>query len=131
MPYFLVPLVAWFVAGVLKFAINAIQHGSDAKKLIGNGGFPSNHTTVITSITSLIGLNEGWYDPAFGLGIAVLMIVIFDASGIRRQVGYHATYLNTKDNEAGLRERVGHSKIEIAGGLILGILISLGFHICF
>ncbi|MEK3760707.1 divergent PAP2 family protein [Paenibacillus sp. FSL P4-0338] len=125
MYYCFVPFVAWLVAGSLKYLINRFRFGKAAHSYIGNGGFPSNHTTVITTITWLIGFNEGFNSPIFGLGIAVIMIVIFDATGLRRYVGNHARTINAlnQDSTEKHRERIGHTRIEVLGGLSLGILL--------
>jgi hypothetical protein len=129
MYYFLAPIIAWFAAGGLKFLINLIRHGSEAKKRIGNGGFPSNHTTIVTTVTMLIGFQEGFDSPVFGLGVAVIMIVIIDATGLRRHVGYHAASLNQLLNSPSKhRESMGHTKIEVLGGLALGTLFGYLIH---
>jgi len=125
--YFFAPIIGWVAAGSLKYFINYLKSGKEAKQLVGNGGFPSNHTTTITSVVSLIGCREGFDSPIFGLGIAVLMIIIFDATGLRRYVGHHATVLNTLTSveKSKLRERIGHSKVEVLGGLGLGSIIGV------
>jgi hypothetical protein len=129
MTYFLAPIIAWFVAGGLKFFINLIRFGGEAKKRIGNGGFPSNHTTIVTTVTMLIGFHEGFDSPVFGLGVAVIMIVILDATGLRRHVGYHAASLNLLLNSPSKhRESMGHTKIEVLGGLALGTLLGYLIH---
>jgi len=127
--YAFVPIVAWFTAGTLKFIVNYIRFSRQAVNLIGNGGFPSTHTTVISSTVFLIGLGEGIGSPIFGLGVAVLMITIIDAMGIRRAVGKQASainrYLLTQDNgQPALRERQGHKPFEVLGGLMLGFILA-------
>lgn len=125
MYYYFVPFIAWLVAGTLKYIINKIRFGNQAAQLIGNGGFPSNHTTVVTTISWLIGLREGFNSPMFGLGVALVMVVIFDATGLRRYVGQHATNINliNSESKAKLREKIGHTRIEVIGGIILGMLL--------
>jgi uncharacterized protein len=125
--YIIMPFIGWVVAGVVKFAVNYIRHGKEALELIGNGGFPSTHTTVVTSTVMLIGFSEGFLTPIFGLALTFLYITIIDATGIRRTVGRHASvinkYVNTKE-EKPLRERQGHNHLEIAGGLFLGSVLA-------
>ena len=127
--YALVPLIAWFAAGTLKFVINFIRFPRQAVNLIGNGGFPSTHTTVMSSTVFLTGFSEGVEAPVFGLGVAVLMITIIDALGIRRAVGKQASAINRyifpgNTMEPLLRERQGHDPIEILGGLVLGCILA-------
>ena len=131
--YALVPVIAWFAAGSLKFMINYIRFQKQAVTLIGNGGFPSTHTTVMSSTVFLIGLSEGASSPLFGLGVAVLMITIIDALGIRRAVGKQAKAINRymalqNTEESVLRERQGHSPFEVLGGLVLGFLLAYVFN---
>jgi len=117
------PFIGWLVSGCLKFAINYIRFGKEAKSRIGNGGFPSTHTTIMTTTTVLIGWNDGFFSQVFGLGIAVILIVVIDAAGLRRAVGYHAVSLNQLKSELQHRESIGHTKIEILGGLFLGVIL--------
>jgi uncharacterized protein len=139
MPYFLAPFIGWLVSGVLKFLINYYRFGVDAKSRIGNGGFPSTHTTVMTTPTVLIGLNEGFFSPLFGLAVAVTFIIIIDATGLRIHVGKQAERLNQVAEKSQkhvkaykkLRESIGHTKIEIAGGLVLGITLAFLINLIF
>jgi len=130
--YALVPVIAWFVAGTLKFVINFIRFRSQAVNLIGNGGFPSTHTTVMSSTVFLIGFSEGVGTPVFGLGMAVLMITIIDALGLRRAVGKQASainrYISGNTTDPLLRERQGHNPVEVLGGLMLGFMLAYSLH---
>ena len=121
--YLITPFIAWLIAGSAKFAINSIKAKSAAFSQIGYGGFPSNHTTIVTSIAWLIGFKEGVDAPALGVAIALSFIVILDASSLRMKVGAHAKRLNTMTpDEQPLRERVGHTPVEILGGIFTGFL---------
>ena len=66
-PYLLTPFIAWLVAGLLKFLINSLIAKKAATHLIGYGGLPSNHSTIVCSMVTLIGLREGIEHPAFGV----------------------------------------------------------------
>ena len=122
--YAVLPMLAWLCSGCLKFAINYIRFGSEAKRRVGNGGFPSTHTAVVSSAVMLIGFKEGFNTPLFSLGLAVLMITSIDATGIRRALGEHARHLNQLAKpEKSLRESQGHNRIEVLGGLVLGTLL--------
>lgn len=123
--YIVAPFLAWVIAGGLKYIINHVRYGN-ARERIGNGGFPSNHTTIMTTTVMLIGMEEGFSSAMFGLGVAITFIVIIDAAGLRRHVGRHARVINrmTTDDER-LRESMGHKPLEIVGGLVLGTLLAL------
>jgi acid phosphatase family membrane protein YuiD len=115
------PLVAWIVCGTIKFAINFLRYG-DAVSRIGHGGFPSNHTAIISSVLCTFLLVGAW--SMAGLAMAVLMIHVFDATGLRREVGRHATAINQLSTGLHLREVTGHSGSDIVGGLAVGFVIA-------
>lgn len=119
-----VPVLIWLATGCLKFATSCIRTRKVTWKHIGTGGFPSNHTAVIIGTTMFIGLTYGLSEPVFVLGIALSAIVIFDALGLRREVGRHSTYLNELKGASEFRERTGHSRHEVLGGILWGVLVA-------
>jgi uncharacterized protein len=127
--YVITPFVAWLFAGSAKFVINSIKAKSAAFKHIGYGGFPSNHTSIVTSVAWLIGLKEGVESQALGVAIALSFIVILDATSLRMKVGEHAKRLNTiTPQEQPLRERMGHTPMEILGGILSGLFTALAIY---
>lgn len=125
MSYAATPFLAWLIAGVLKFTINSLKAGQLAFGLIGYGGLPSNHSAIVSSVAALIAFKEGLEHPAFGVALALAFIVMLDASSLRRQVGRHAEALNRlnagKNEGTPFRERMGHTRWEIAAGIAVGI----------
>lgn len=102
--------------------------------IFGTGGMPSSHSALISSTTLAIGLFHGFDQPVFALAVAVSMIVIYDAAGVRRQAGIHAERINMILKEIfegrpvpqkDLKEMLGHTPIEVMGGVILGVLCAL------
>ena len=127
--YLITPFVAWLFAGTCKFFVNSLKAKGAAFALIGYGGFPSNHTSIVTSIAWLIALKEGVGSPALGVAIALAFVVILDASSLRIKVGEHAKRLNKlSPEERPLRERVGHTPFEIFGGILVGLLTAFIIH---
>lgn len=127
--YALTPFLAWLVAGVAKFIINSINAKQLAFGLIGYGGLPSNHSAIVTSMAALIAFKEGIEHPAFGVAVTLAFIVILDASSLRQQIGKHAATINqlTAGNAEHqvLRERMGHTQLEIAAGIVIGIVVAM------
>lgn len=125
--YLITPFLAWLVAGCLKFLINSIKAKQLAFGLIGYGGMPSNHSAIVSSMVALIGFKEGIGVPAFGVALTLAFIVMLDANSLRRAVGKHAVAINKlakNDPEYQLlRERMGHTKFEILGGVVVGCLV--------
>jgi acid phosphatase family membrane protein YuiD len=121
--YLLTPLLTWLVVGPIKFAITSVRQRRLAFNLVGNGGFPSNHSAVVTSMATLIALHEGISHPAFGVAVTLAFIVMIDANSLRQHVGRHAVAINRLSGGAQepLRERMGHTLVEIGGGIVTGI----------
>lgn len=124
--YLLAPFAAWLAAGCLKFAINSLRAGKPAFGLIGYGGMPSNHSAIVSSMAALTALREGLDSAAFGVALTLAFIVMLDAASLRRQVGHHAQALNElrPEEKARLRERMGHTPFEIAGGIAVGCAVA-------
>jgi acid phosphatase family membrane protein YuiD len=129
--YALTPFLAWLIAGSLKFLINSLKARHFTFDLIGYGGLPSNHSAIVSSMATLIGLKEGVNNPAFGVAITLAFIVLLDASSLRRQVGKQARAINQlngsiKNDSLLLRERMGHTPVEIISGVAVGMFVALG-----
>ena len=128
----------WFTAQAIKFVWQLLRHGKfRPERLVGSGGFPSSHTSFVIATTTAIYLKNGVTD-LFILSLVVSIVVMYDASGVRRQAGRQAQILNQiveyfskrnipvilKDREIALKELLGHTPVEVFGGLVLGILIA-------
>ena len=133
--YLVTPLITWITVGPIKFLINSVKARQWAFNLVGNGGFPSNHSAVVSSMATLIALREGIGHPAFGVAVTLCFIVIIDANSLRQHVGRQAAAINrlaegTPAHKT-LRERMGHTVVEIAGGLCTGVIIGNIVHAIF
>ena len=123
MIYLATPLTAWCIAGCSKFAINSLKAGRAAFALIGYGGLPSTHSAIVSSTVFVIMLREGIGHPAFGAALTLAFITILDAGSLRKQIGQHAKIINRFHRPEGeLRERIGHSQLEILAGVLTGAL---------
>ena len=125
--YLVTPVLTWLVVGPIKFMITSVRQRRLAFDLVGNGGFPSNHSAVVTSMATLIALREGINDPAFGVAATLAFVIMIDANSLRQHVGRHAAAINRLGGSASvdkpLRERMGHTLVEIGGGIVTGILM--------
>ena len=101
--------------------------------LFETGGMPSSHSALVTGTAAGVGLQLGFNDPIFALASTIAFIVMYDASGIRRSAGLTASKVNqiAKANpnesfsEIDLKESLGHSKVEVLVGSILGPTVTL------
>ena len=122
---FLVPIVGWFCAVVVKTLVNFIYYKQYNLKLsFSNGGFPSAHTATVISTTTFIGFYDGFNSTLFLLAETISFIVLIDATHLRRSIGKHATILNhlMHNNKNKLHETEGHSYFQVFGGGVIGVI---------
>jgi acid phosphatase family membrane protein YuiD len=129
-------LIAWLLAQVIKLPLDYLRTRKwNWALLITTGGMPSSHSSLMTATVFAIGLYHGFDNPLFALGVAITMIVTYDAAGVRRQAGIHAQRINVLFDELlhghivsekDLREVLGHTPLEVAGGILLGLIIATG-----
>jgi acid phosphatase family membrane protein YuiD len=133
--YFITPFIAWIVTGIVKFILNSFKEKKLAFNLIGYGGFPSNHSAIVSSAASLIFFEKGLSDPVICVAITLAFIVFLDANSLRGQIEKQAKLINILNSKnikyPKLRERIGHTKIEIFAGAILGVIVSAVIHFIF
>nr|GEU91776.1 acid phosphatase/vanadium-dependent haloperoxidase-related protein [Tanacetum cinerariifolium] len=66
----------------------------DPKAAIQAGGFPSTHSSAAVATAMSVGLERGFSDSVFGLAVVYAALTMYDAQGVRREVGVHARTLN-------------------------------------
>ena len=125
-----VSLFAWTVAQVSKTAIHALW---------GAGGMPSSHSALVCALAVSAAKSEGMASPIFALALVLALIVMYDATGVRRETGNQAKMLNLMLDEWAadedeplpgisgkkLKEKVGHTPVEVFSGALLGIVLAL------
>lgn len=126
-------LLAWWLAQVLKpLFYYWTSRRWNWGMWISAGGMPSSHSSLVVSTAVAIGLFSGFETPAFAVSLAVAMIVVYDAAGVRRQAGIHAQRINMMLNELfsghpisqdALKEVLGHTPRQVIAGIFLGILV--------
>ena len=143
-----VGVTSWFCAQIIKTVLTLIRYREfRAERLFGAGGMPSSHSALVCSITVAMAKLVGFDSPLFGLTFVFSMVVMYDAMGVRRAAGEQAKVLNKiifsrmfdiineeleEDGEEGeapgsqkeLKEFLGHTPLEVLGGMLLGILIA-------
>ena len=116
-------LFSWLIAQILKSVVNIIQSRRISfVSLFASGGMPSSHSAAVTSLV-------------FGVTVLFAFIVMYDATGVRRETGRQAEVLNrlladldagrTRDISVHLKTLVGHSPLQVFAGGALGILVAL------
>lgn len=129
-------LLAWALAQIIKIPLDFFRTRRwNWALLFTTGGMPSSHSALMTATTHAIGLYYGFATPVFALAVAITMIVVYDAANVRRQAGIHAQRINIifdellrghPINEKDLREVLGHTPLEVAGGILFGLVVATG-----
>lgn len=133
---FFIVLVAWLLSCVLKGIIECFKNKKiNWGRFFGPGGMPSSHSTIVCSLAVCVGIYEGFDSAIFVVCCALALIVMYDASGIRRAAGEQAKIINMivdaweeRDpvlKEKKLKELLGHTPVEVLGGAVLGILFAI------
>lgn len=127
-------MIAWGLAQVIKIPLEYLRTRRwNWSLLFTTGGMPSSHSALMTGSVLAIGLYYGFDNPLFALGVAITMVVTYDAAGVRRQAGIHAQRINVLVeellkghifNEKDLREVLGHTPLEVIGGILLGLIVA-------
>jgi acid phosphatase family membrane protein YuiD len=130
-PVLIASLISWSLAQLIKIPWNYFSTRKwDWVLLLRAGGMPSSHAALVASAAHSTGLFVGFDTPIFALALILAMIVIYDATGIRRQAGIHAEFINRivremvkreRSQEKQLREVLGHTPLEALAGTLLGI----------
>ncbi|KAM1007863.1 hypothetical protein EV1_004331 [Malus domestica] len=84
------------VGQLTKPVTSVILYGKefDFKAVVQAGGFPSTHSSAMVATATTIGLERGLSDSIFGLTVVYAGLVMYDAQGVRREVGTYAILLN-------------------------------------
>lgn len=134
-PILISALLAWFIAQVLKVFFVFLKHKKlDYTRMVGSGGMPSSHSSLIVAMATSVGKYAGTASIEFGLAVALAAIVMYDAANVRREAGRQAELLNkivedfyreNRIDQAKFKELLGHTPVEVAAGAVLGILVGL------
>lgn len=128
--------VGWFLAQFWKFLYELIfLKKCNIHAFFASGGMPSSHTSLVVSAAVMILRMEGFHSTEFALAMVVAAVVMYDATGVRRQAGFHAKKINQIMEHlqaqnfilAGenLKELLGHTPFQVFAGCLLGIAVGL------
>jgi hypothetical protein len=126
-------IVAYVMSLLLKLLISSWNNKRlTLKTFLKDGGMPSSHTALVVGLTTSIFLVEG-ASSVFWLAVVFALIVMKDAIGVRFQTGRLGMVMNKmvktlklgeqiKDKQ--MKELVGHTPLQVAAGILVGILFS-------
>ena len=127
------------IAQILKVILILIfERRLDFKRIKETGGMPSSHSATVAALTTTCGMLYGISSPYFAICIVFGIIVVHDATGVRRAAGKHAEILNNLvtelshlieqgKNEKALKTLLGHTYPQVFAGTIVGMIIGYFF----
>ncbi len=121
---FLIPLVVGVLCETVKIVSEGIQTGKWSEGFFRPGGFPSTHSAFVMSLLIVIWHKLGLESTEFAIAFVFAGIVWYDAMHSRREIGEQAKILNKLQKKIHLPERVGHSMIEVIGGIVFGATVT-------
>ena len=93
---------------------------------------PSSHSAFVTGTASGVGWELGFNHPGFAIAATIAFVVMYDASGIRRESGLIAARVNELPSSNWptppidqLKESLGHTRLEVLVGSLIGPAIAL------
>ena len=101
--------------------------------MVSMGGMPSSHTTLVCALATTVAILHGLNSTYFAISTLFAAVVMYDAAGVRQTVSVQSTLLNRMLDELfkgkpafeeRVRELIGHTKIEVITGAILGVLLA-------
>jgi len=133
-------ILAASIAQLIKVITYIVIHKKiNFKIFTTTGGMPSSHTAGVIALTVAVGLIEGFDSIPCAVSVGFSLIVMQDASGVRRAAGKTAATLNRLVDEFVqknqdvkpydvLKELLGHTPLEVFCGMILGIIVPVVIH---
>lgn len=131
--WFWIPLITWLVVQSMKVIFELVKNKKlNIRRIVGSGGMPSSHSALVSSLATSIGITEGVASPMFAICVALSLIVMYDASGVRRAAGKQAKILNQIIESEGkninvqekLIELLGHTPLEVYVGAVIGVVMA-------
>ena len=130
-----IPFLVLIITQIFKTIYFSIKNKKlDLFTLLTTGGLPSSHSSLVSSLATVVLKVNGAGSAEFAISVILAIIVMYDASGIRKAAGEHAKILNEMMEEKEyysskeykkLKELLGHTKLEVFIGLLTGIFLTI------
>ena len=134
-PWFWSAFGAWTLAQAVKMLNGLVKtRRLNIRFLVSTGGMPSAHSAMVCALATSIGLTEGFHQAVTMMACAFAAITMFDAAVVRRAAGQQAKILNQMldemfskhhISERRLKELLGHTRLEVFVGMLVGILCAI------
>ena len=129
-------LLGWLLAQVIKIFTGVFRQREFSLRamLFGSGGMPSSHTASVAALATSSAIGFGFSSWQFAISGVLCIIVMTDATGVRRETGKHSEALNrllgeqenTEQKPIDLfRELMGHSPLQVFFGFLTGMAVAI------
>ncbi|MBI4296594.1 MAG: divergent PAP2 family protein [Chloroflexi bacterium] len=132
----LISASAWALAQLIKVILGRIREKHiDWHYFVASGRMPSAHSATTTALATATAWTQGLSSVAFAISAVVALIVMYDATGVRRAVSRQSVILNRiirelhenrprDEVERNLREFIGHTPTQVFVGAALGMVVA-------
>ena len=135
---FICVFLSWFTAQIIKVIVYRFKEDKwNIWHFFEAGAMPSTHSASVTSLVLSVGLVVGWNTALFTTCWVFALIVMYDATGVRRAAGKQAEILNKivediystgKVKVDKLKELLGHDPVEVLAGSIVAVAVTLSLY---
>jgi hypothetical protein len=131
---FLIAITIMLIVQIQKGVVAWVRQGRpDFRRFVRTGGMPSAHAASVSALTTSVAFTHGVRSALFSVALYFSLVVMYDATGLRRSTGQQAALLNrlleTHANrqllEHRLWELVGHTPFEVVVGAVVGVFYAL------
>lgn len=136
-----VAVASWLLAQLIKLITYILRERHfDYGFLFRLGGMPSSHTASAAACAVSVGLRTGFGSAVFAVAAGMLALIMIDAQSVRRAAGVQARllnqmaeefYRNHKFSPEKLVEFLGHTRLEVIMGALLGGTLAVAVHAWF
>lgn len=136
-PPVLIPLAVGAIIQWIKMFVDVVSHKQrlQISSFWKSWGFPSVHSGISSSITTLVWLEYGVTSMYFAICFTFAFLFWYDAANIRFEAGKHAKYINEIKDELrsfsfidyklqDLQERLGHTFVEVVWWIVVWYTIT-------
>lgn len=136
--YLISAMGAWLLAQFLKIFTGFFREQKFTFKALffGTGGMPSSHTATVASLATACAIGEGFNSAIFAIAVVLCIIVMIDATGVRRETGKQSRALNIiveelfksndiKTLDTHFKELIGHTPLQVVFGFITGVAAAI------
>ena len=90
-PILTLAVAAWALAQIIKgVVIFVTEQKLDWERILGSGGMPSSHSAFVCACAAATGNLYGWSSALFAIAAVLAIVVMYDASHVRKAAGEQA-----------------------------------------